>query len=72
MLIPVLKQSFGTLGKPATVDQDYFVAITRAFDKGAAKPLNDDKGALWGVFVEVLQVCLTQGQNRAVSEPRYS
>jgi len=71
MLIPVLKQSFMAPGKvtiPVTVDQDYFVAIARAFDKGTAKALNDEKGALWEIFVEVLRVCLTQGRNHAVSE----
>ena len=64
MLIPVLKESFEIPGKPAipaTVDQDYFVAIARAFDKGAAKALNDEEGVLWGIFVEVLRVCSTQG-----------
>ena len=75
MLIPVLKQSFETPGKvtiPVTADQDYFVAIARAFDKSTAKALNDEKGALWGTFVEVLRVCFTQGQNRAISESRPS
>jgi len=75
MLTPVLKDSFETPGKTAisaTVDQDYFVAIARAFDKGAAKALNDEEGLLWGIFVEMLRACLTQGQNHTVSEPRLS
>ena len=73
MLIPVLRRLFETPEKaaiPATADQEFFVAIARAFDKNAAKALNDKEGALWQIFVEVLQACLIHGEQRAVSEPQ--
>jgi len=72
MLIPVFKQSFEPLGKaaiPATADKDFLVAIARAFDRNAAKELNNEEGALWETFVGVLRACLTQGQNHTISDP---
>ena len=64
MLIPVFEQSFEIPGKTtisATIDQEFLVAIVRAFDKTSAKALNDEEGTLWEIFVEVLRACLTQG-----------
>jgi len=65
MLIPVFERSFETLGNvgdSTTVDQEFFVTLARAFDKNAAKALNDKEGALWQIFVEVLLACLTRGK----------
>jgi hypothetical protein len=72
MLIPVYKQSFETsekVGAPA--DQEFFVALARAFDKNAAKALNDEEGPLWKVFVEVLRVCLTRGKHYVISRSQF-
>ena len=69
MLIPVYKQLFETSEKvaaTATADQEFFVALARAFDKNAAKALNDQEGALWQIFVGVLRTCLTCGKHRSV------
>ena len=74
MLIPVFKQLFETSDKapiPATADREFFVTITRAFDKNAAKALNDGEGALWEIFLGVLQICLTQGEHHVVSESQF-
>ena len=71
MMVPVFKQSFKISGKaaaPVTGDQEFFVTITRAFDKNAARALNDKEGVLWGIFVEVLRACLTQGEHHGVSK----
>jgi U3 small nucleolar RNA-associated protein 10 len=71
MLIPVFKQSFETskiVAIPATADEAFFVAIAYAFDKNAAKALNNKEGELWQFFVELLRARLTQGKHRAVSE----
>ena len=70
MLIPVYKQSFGTsemVEAPVTADQGFLVALARAFDKNAAKALNDKEGELWQTFVGVLRVCLTRGEPNAAS-----
>jgi len=70
MLIPVYKESFETsekVGSPAPADQEFFVALARAFDKNAAKALNDKEGSLWQVFVGALRVCLTRGKHYVIS-----
>ena len=71
MLIPVFKQSFDTSKKdfiPPTADQEFLMAIAHAFDKNAAKALNDEEGALWQIFVEVLRTCLIRGKHRATPD----
>jgi len=73
MLIPIYKQLFGASEKvesPVTADQEFLVALARAFDKNAAKALNDKEGALWQIFVEVLRVCLTRGKPNVVPGSR--
>lgn len=70
MLIPVYKQSFGTSEKvdaPVAADQEFLTVLARAFDKNAAKALNDNAGALWQIYVEALRACLTRGKSNVVS-----
>lgn len=70
MLIPVYKQSFdASAGVVASTpaDHEFQVALVRAFDKNAAKALNDKERPLWQVFVEVLRACLTRGKYYPVS-----
>lgn len=73
MLIPMFKQLFeasGKVGAPATSDKELPVALVRAFDKNAAKALNDKEGALWQIFIEVLRACLVQGKRHVGSKTR--
>lgn len=70
MLIPIYEQSFDAAVKvitPTPTDQEFLVALARAFDKNAAKVLNDKERPLWRVFEEVLRACLTRGKYGAVS-----
>lgn len=72
MLVPVFKHSFGTseyVTIPAPADQEFLLALARAFDKNAAKALNDKEGELWQIFVRVLQTCLAKGECHVVSDP---
>lgn len=72
MLIPVFEDSFGTVDNitiPVAADQVFLLALVRAFDKNAARALNDKEGALWQIFVQVLQACLTKGGHHVVSDP---
>lgn len=72
MLIPVFREVFETsqgVTIPATVDQGFLVALVRAFDKNAARSLNDEE-ALWKIFTEVLRACLTNGSCLMVPGPR--
>lgn len=65
MLIPVFKDAFGTSKNvtiPAVADQEFLLALTRSFDKNAAKALNDKEGTLWQIFVRVLRACLAKGK----------
>lgn len=69
MLIPVYKELFETsenVGASTPADQELLVALVCAFDKNAAKALNDEEGSLWQVFREVLRTCLIRGKNCAV------
>jgi len=73
ILIPVFEESFEASEKdttPVTTDQEFLVALVRAFDRSAAKALNDQEGTLWQIFVKVLRACLTNGMYHVVSDPR--
>lgn len=72
MLIPVFKNLFGTSENvviPTVADQEFLLALACAFDKNAAKTLNDEEEALWKFFVRVLQASLVKGEYRVISDP---
>lgn len=65
MLTPVFMDLFGTSENatiPAAADEEFLLALARAFDKTAAKALNDKEGPLWQIFVRVLRACLVKGE----------
>ena len=67
MLVPVLKESFLEGDITTADDQEYLEALVCAFDKNAAKALENKEGELWGIFTDMLLVCLTKGKCQAVN-----
>jgi len=69
----VFRDSFGTsenVTVPAATDQGFLLTLAGAFDRNAAKALNDKEGPLWQIFVRVLRTSLANGEYQVVSDIR--